>query len=101
MSAGITDHLSTNASPPRSSSTKTNKFVRMMQVVTMGKCTGRRDASLRGIKPPNCFPSFLWNPNQIERQVYGSFYCTTPSRQLQSVVGRQVANASNFAASHE
>src|SRR5271169_3634460 len=101
MSAGITDHLSTNPSPPLSSSTKTNKFVRMMPVVTMGKCTGRRDASLRGIKPPTLFPSFVRNPNQIERQGDASFHCTAPSRQLQSVVGRKVVSAFGLAAFKE
>jgi hypothetical protein len=31
----------------------------MMQVVMMGKCTGRRDASLKGMKPPTLFPPLL------------------------------------------
>src|SRR5262249_32015325 len=56
MTAGITDHLSTNASPPLSSSAKTIKFVTMMETVRTGKCTGRRDASVNGINPPTCPP---------------------------------------------
>jgi hypothetical protein len=52
MVAGIAAHLRTNASPPFSSSPKTRKFTTMMQIVTMGKCTGRREASVNGISPP-------------------------------------------------
>src|SRR5258708_7186622 len=63
--AGIADHLSTKASPPVSSSAKTNKFVRMMQIVRMGKCTGRRDASLNGIIAPTLFYSVSQDTHQL------------------------------------
>src|SRR5215472_2227011 len=56
MSAGIADHLVTKASPWISSSTKTKIFTRMMRIVTTGMCTGRRDASLNGIRPPMVSP---------------------------------------------
>src|SRR5215467_10880965 len=52
MSAGTADHLITKLSPFTSSNTKTNAFTRMMRMVINGTCTGRRDASLNGIKPP-------------------------------------------------
>src|SRR5262245_2727523 len=51
MFAGITDHLTTNASPRLSSRPKTRKFATMILTVTIGKCTGRRDASVNGIRP--------------------------------------------------
>jgi len=49
ISAGITDHCFTNASPPASSKAKTTTFVRMIKSVTTGMLTGRRDASPSGI----------------------------------------------------
>src|SRR5215472_15617728 len=57
MPAGTTDHWTTQASPCSSSCTNTNTFTRMMRMVTTGVCTGRRDASLNGIKPPMRFSS--------------------------------------------
>lgn len=51
MSAGVTDHRVTNASPPISSRTNTKTLIRMMSIVTMGVRVGRRDASESGIMP--------------------------------------------------
>src|SRR5215467_7040949 len=52
MFTGIAAHRRTNGSPPFGSRPKTMEFTTMMQIVTMGKCTGRRDASVNGIRPP-------------------------------------------------
>src|SRR5215831_10450313 len=63
MFAGITDHFITNASPPLSSRPKTRKFATMMLTVTIGKCTGRRDASVNGIRPAT--------PSSSNHHMYG------------------------------
>src|SRR5215472_12209140 len=39
---------------------KNQKVVMMMQMVTKGKCTGRRDASVNGISPPT-LPTSGWH----------------------------------------
>jgi hypothetical protein len=49
----MADHCKTNASPRISSSRKTKTFATIMNAVTTGNRTGRREASLSGIKPPN------------------------------------------------
>src|SRR2546425_5295894 len=51
MSAGMSAHLVTKASPPVSSSRKTKTLTAMMDAVTTGMRFGRREASLRGIRP--------------------------------------------------
>src|SRR5690349_17893467 len=54
---GTSDHLVTNASPPRTSSKKTTTLTAMMHHVTTGVRVGRREASLSGISPmvsPRC-----------------------------------------------
>src|SRR6266550_1749509 len=51
MSAGTSAHLVTKASPPVSSSRKTKTLTAMMDAVTTGTRFGRREASLRGIRP--------------------------------------------------
>jgi hypothetical protein len=52
MLAGTAAQLSTNASPPSNSCTKTNPLITMMSSVVSGKCVGRRDASDNGIMVP-------------------------------------------------
>src|SRR5579859_4759376 len=49
MWAGTNDHLLMKASPPDSSSRNTRALTTMMAMVAMGRRTGRREASLRGI----------------------------------------------------
>ena len=55
MSAGTTDHFATNASPRISSATNTATLVAMINVVITGKCTGRREASDKGMRVPTLF----------------------------------------------
>ena len=68
MSAGITDHCFTNASPPVSSNRKTSAFTRIIAVVTAGKRLGRRDASAKGIIPPTPCSSFSRDTHQLQRR---------------------------------
>src|SRR5258706_5287722 len=49
MWAGTNDHLLIKASPPDNSSRKTRPLIKMMEMVTRGRCTGRREASPIGI----------------------------------------------------
>src|SRR5215467_12511433 len=58
--AGIADHRMTNASPRISSSRKTQTFTTIMPAVTTGIRVGRRDTSLKGIKPPTAGSSIPW-----------------------------------------
>src|SRR5882724_11795276 len=51
MSAGWSDHVVTNVSPPTSSIRNTSAFTAMMDAVITGKRLGRREASLSGITP--------------------------------------------------
>src|SRR5436309_8323612 len=55
MLAGTAAQLSTNASPPSNSCTKTNPLITIMSSVISGKCAGRRDASDNGIMVPTVF----------------------------------------------
>src|SRR5215469_4894838 len=63
MSAGMTDHLCTNDSPPANSNTNTSALSAMIHAVTMGSCVGRREASVSGISiisPPRIQPLRGW-----------------------------------------
>src|SRR5204863_9197666 len=51
MSAGCSDHVVTNVSPPTSSITNISAFTAMMDAVFTGKRVGRREASPSGITP--------------------------------------------------
>src|SRR5258706_897968 len=51
MSAGTSANLVTKASPPVSSSRKTMTLTAMIDAVTTGMRFGRREASLKGIRP--------------------------------------------------
>src|SRR6266487_107022 len=51
MSAGWSDHVVTNVSPPASSVKNTTTLTAMMAAVTTAKRLGRREESLSGITP--------------------------------------------------
>src|SRR5881394_2421933 len=51
MSAGCSDHVVTNVSPPASSIRNISAFTAMTDAVITGKRVGRREASLSGITP--------------------------------------------------
>src|SRR5438445_7411030 len=76
MSVGTTDHRVTNGSPPINSSRKTNTLTRMIEPVTTGGCSGRRDASPSGIRVPMVSPPFSEEP--LDRQHRQQRHSETP-----------------------
>ncbi len=75
MLAGTAAQLSTNASPPSNSCTKTNPLITIMGRVISGKCAGRRDASDNGMMVPTLFSrsSKRFDANELLRTSYR--YC--------------------------